>query len=123
MADPRPMPSLRGRRILVAEDDYITAHGLKAELEDAGAEVLGPAADLDGALSLLAAGPAPDAAILDIDLDGTMVFPLAEALRRGGIPFVFATGYDDWAIPARYAGLPRLEKPLDVRQLVRALAG
>ena len=50
-----------------------------------------------------------------------MVFPLADLLRERQIPFVFATGYDQWAIPEPYLRLARLDKPLDMRQVVRAL--
>ena len=105
----------------MVEDDYVTAEGMKAELEGLGAEVLGPVPDLAGALDQLASRPAPDGAILDIKLDGEMVFPLADLLGERHIPFVFATGYDQWAIPEPCLRLPRLDKPLDMRQVVRAL--
>ena len=111
------------RRVLVVEDDYITAFDLKAELETTGIEVLGPVPDLTDALDLMARGPAPDAAILDINLGGEMVFPLADRLRERRIPFVFATGYECSSIPEPYARHPCLEKPLDMRRLARALAG
>jgi CheY-like chemotaxis protein len=114
---------LRGRRILVAEDDYITAFDLKAELESKGAEVIGPVADLDSAMNLLASGAAPDGAILDINLGGQPVFPLADTLRERSIPVVFATGYEQEAIPALYADLPCFEKPVDMRRVAQALAG
>lgn len=78
----------------MVEDDYVTAEDMKAELEGLGAEVLGPVPDLAGALDQLASRPAPDDAILDINLGGEMVFPLADLLRERHIPFVFATGYD-----------------------------
>ena len=123
MPRPQPQSPLQGRRVLVVEDDYIMAEDLKAELEGIGAEVIGPVADLAGALDLLASGPLPDAAVLDINLGGEMVFPLADTLRDRGVPFVFATGYDEWSIPEAYAHLPRLEKPLDMRQVAQALAG
>lgn len=113
--------SLRGRRVLVVEDDYITAEDMKAELVTIGALVLGPVPDSAGALDLLASAPPPDVAILDVNLGGEMVFPLADRLRERGIPLVFATGYECSAIPEPYARHPRLEKPLDVRQVARAL--
>lgn len=113
--------SLRGRRVLVVEDDYITAEDMKAELESSGAKVLGPVPDLTGALDLLASAPPPDIAILDVNLSGEMVFPLADRLREQGIPIVFATGYECSAIPEPYARHPCLEKPLDVRQVAQVL--
>ena len=75
------------------------------------------------ALDLLAAGAPPDAAILDVNLGGEMVFPLAEALRDRGVPFMFATGYDSWALPPAYADVPRCEKPFDVGRCLRTLFG
>ena len=105
----------------MVEDDYVTAEDMKAELEGLGAEVLGPVPDLAGALDQLASRPAPEDAILDINLGGEMVFPLADLLRERHIPFVFATGYDQWAIPEPCLRLPRLDKPLDMRQVARAL--
>jgi hypothetical protein len=49
--------------------------------------------------------------VLDVNLRGDMVFPVADALRARGIPFAFATGYDGWALPERFADAPRVEKP------------
>ena len=118
-----PKDLLRGRRILVVEDDYITAYDLKAELESTGAEVIGPVANLEGAMELLTSGPTPDGAILDINLGGKPVFPLADTLRERRIPLVFTTGYDEDALPAAYAGLPCFEKPVDMRRVAQALAG
>ena len=105
----------------MVEDDYITAEDLKAELETTGAEVLGPVPDFEAALNLLASVPFPDVAILDVNLGGEMVFPLADRLRERGIPILFATGYECSAIPEPYACHPCLEKPLDVRQVAQAL--
>lgn len=122
--DETPAPSdLAGLRVLVVEDDYIMAEDLAAELAGHGAEVLGPASDIDGAMALLAAGPPPDAAVLDINLGGVMVFPLVDALEARRVPLLFATGYDAWSIPERYLRIPRLEKPVDVRRIAEALAG
>jgi CheY-like chemotaxis protein len=113
---------LRGRRVLLVENDYITAEDLKAELERLGVEVMGPAPDVASGMDLLASDAPPDAAILDINLSGEMVFPLADRLREQHIPFIFATGYDCSSLPEPYTRHPCHEKPLDMRQLVRALA-
>ena len=109
--------------VLVVEDDCLLGEDLRAELDTAGAEVLGPVRDLASALSLLARGPAPTAAILDVKLQGEWVYPLANALRMRGIPFVFATGYEASAIPAAYAAVPRCEKPYGAEQCLRLLFG
>ena len=64
--------------------------------------------DRVGAMGRLARTPRPDAAILDISLGGEMAFPLADLLQEKQIPVVFATGYDQEAIPETYGDLPRL---------------
>jgi CheY-like chemotaxis protein len=121
MLKSKPRGPLQGRRILVVEDDYVTAYDLKAELESTGAEVIGPAADIEGAMDLLASGPVPDGAVLDVNLGGEPVFPLADALRERSIRMVFTTGYDEDVLPAPYAGLPCFEKPVDMRRVAQAL--
>lgn len=112
---------LEGCRILVVEDEYLIADDMRGALLDAGAEVLGPVPTLDAAMSLVAAEPRLDAALLDINLGGTMVFDLADTLTSRSVPFVFATGYDDSAIPDRFADVPRLEKPVKPREVLAAL--
>lgn len=109
------------RRILLVEDDYLIAHDLACELQAAGVAVVGPVPDIQGAVDLLDAGPAPDAAILDINLGGVMVYPLADILRNLRIPFVFVTGYGTCTIPERYRCQPRLEKPVALRGVAEAL--
>lgn len=99
--------SLRDRRIVVVEDEYILAEDLRAELESQGADVLGLVASVADALELLGQGPPADMAILDINLLGEMVYPLANALRERGVPLLSATGYEARAIPEAYADLPR----------------
>jgi CheY-like chemotaxis protein len=108
--------SLRGRRVLVVEDEYLIAEDLREQLLSCGAEVLGPLACVADALALLEDGAAPCGAILDIGLvRDERVYPVADALRARGISFVFATGYDASAIPDAYADVPRTEKPVALR--------
>ncbi len=118
-----PWSSIRGRPVLVVEDEYMLAEDLREELEREGAEVLGPAPTVARALALLRAGPAPCLAILDINLQGEMAWPIADLLRQMGIPFLFATGYDIRAIPPAYADVPLTEKPVSVRRLASARRG
>lgn len=122
MPDAPLHPGLAGRRVLLVEDDYMIADVLCQELEGAGAEILGPVPDVQAALELLAAGGAIDAAVLDVNLGGEMVWPVADALLARGVPFVFATGYDRAAIPARYARVACCEKPVGPDAIARALA-
>jgi CheY-like chemotaxis protein len=113
VADARP---LLGLRVLVAEDDYLLASDLRDELEGQDARVLGPVPTAAEAFLRLGEGPRPDAAILNVNLGGEMAYPLADALRAQGIPFVFATGYDAWSIPDAYAEVTRFEKPVEAGQ-------
>jgi len=112
---------LRDRCILVVEDEYLIADDMRIALNDAGAKVLGPAPTVAAAMALLTAQPDLDGALLDVNLKGTMVFELADALVARAIPFVFATGYDETAIPDRFSSVPLMEKPLKTCNLISAL--
>jgi CheY-like chemotaxis protein len=115
--------ALRGRRVLVVEDDYYIAVDLARALEAAGAVVVGPCGRVAEALALIeSTGAGLDAATLDINLHDAVVYPVADALRARGVPFAFATGYDAMMVPPAYADVPRCEKPLDPAKLIRALA-
>lgn len=114
--------SVTGRRLLVVEDDFFIASDLASWLESKGAEVLGPAGSVNGALTLLQADTLPDAAVLDINLGDERVFPVADALQSAHVPFVFLSGYDRSIIPDIYKDAPCCTKPLDRPRLLRALA-
>ena len=109
------------RSILVVEDEYMLAQDLSRDLEAAGVRVLGPVASVPEALEIVDGAERVDAAVLDVNLAGTMVIPLAEVLRDRGVPFVFVTGYETWALPREFAQVPRCDKPLDAREVLRVL--
>ena len=113
--------SLEDCRILIAEDEYFLADELRTEFSRAGAIVLGPVGTVAAALDLIRSEPRIDAAILDLNLRGEMALPAAELLAERAVPFVFTTGYERSAIPARFAGIVRCEKPLDLRKVTRAI--
>ena len=115
--------TLAGRHILLVEDDFLIALDVTASLKAAGAQVVGPAASLAGALALAAKAEQLDGAILDINLRGEMVYPVADALRARSVPFVFVTGYDRASIPAPYADVPVCEKPFHLGRAVEAIFG
>ncbi len=111
-----------GRRILLVEDDFLVALGAADLLEGAGCEVVGPAASLAAALHLIQS-KSIDAAILDVNIAGQMVWPVAEELQRRGVPFLFLSAYPEAGIvPRLFAGTSRLEKPFDERELLHHLA-
>jgi CheY-like chemotaxis protein len=113
--------ALAGRRILVVEDEYLIADDLCEALSSAGAEIVGPIPTVSGAIACIAEDQRLDAAVLDVNLRGVMIFPVADALNARGIPFVFATGYDDAAIPERFADAQRLRKPAGTGSVAAAL--
>jgi CheY-like chemotaxis protein len=107
-------------RVLVVEDEYFLADDMAKALHKLGADVVGPAPSRDVALALLEAEPV-DLAVLDINLQGETVFPVAEALREQGVPFVFATVYQEASILPEYRDVPRWEKPFRPDDLAQAL--
>lgn len=112
---------LAARAILVAEDEYLPAMDLCRELKRLGAIIVGPAPSLERALDLIETTPRIDGAILDVSLGGEKIFPAAELLEQRGVPFLFSTGYDKCAIPARFSAVPRCEKPIGPDKLGSAL--
>jgi CheY-like chemotaxis protein len=108
-------------RIIVVEDSFPVADGLKFLLQTFGCTVAGMAGNVRSALDLVARS-AFDVALLDIDLRGEHVTPIAEAVRRRGKPLIFLTGYGDAEIlPAHLRALPRLEKPVEPTELLAAI--
>lgn len=123
-SDPRPsgqggLGSLKGRRVLIVEDAVLLALELETGLSDAGAVVIGPAYELEEAMALL--DQPIDAAVLDANLNGQSVMPVAQALAERGVPFVFATGYGDTGAALAGYNAPIVRKPYDVSQVAQAV--
>ena len=112
--------ALASRRVLVVEDEYFLADEMAQVLQELGAQVVGPVPTLEKALAVLA-GERVDVAVLDINLKGRTVYPVADKLREQGVSFVFATGYDQRSIPDAYKDVPRWEKPFRPKDLAKAL--
>lgn len=111
-----------GLRILVVEDEMMIALLLEDMLAALGHTVVGPVSRVDKALEM-AASEALDVAILDVNLNGKEVYPVAETLAARGIPFIFATGYDGEGMPMRFRDRPRLSKPFrrnTLRELIES---
>ena len=109
-----------GRRILIVEDAVLLALELEAGLTEAGAVVIGAAATVEEALRLV--DRAFDVAVLDANLNGVAVTPVAEALRARGKPFIFATGYGDAAPAPEGFDAPVVRKPYNIAQIAAAIA-
>ncbi|WEA26318.1 response regulator [Rhizobium binxianense] len=103
-------------RLLVVEDELLIAIELEDVLRALGCTVIGPVAKLVDAIEL-ASTESLDAAILDVTIRGGQVFPVAEILLERDIPFVFASGYGDWALPENMRDRPRLTKPFTTAEL------
>lgn len=100
-----------GRRVLIVEDESLVAMLLETILEDMGCVPVGPAATVDEGLQLVGGGDPLDAALLDVNVAGRQVFPIAEALKTAGVPFVFSTGYGEGGLPDEWRGQSTLQKP------------
>jgi CheY-like chemotaxis protein len=106
-------------KILVVEDEPLVAMALENLLVDSGCTVIGPASNLRQGMRLVGE-EAPDGAVLDVNLRGEMVFPLADALAAQSIPFAYVTGYGK-LLRACNHGRPVLQKPYSNQQLLNII--
>jgi CheY-like chemotaxis protein len=107
-------------RILVVEDEFLLAVSLEEDLRSLGYDVVGPFNSLEEA-SDASRRETFAAATLDVNLGGTMVYPLADELVARGVPVVFLSGYGFGLIPRRFSSQPQLGKPCDPAELDREL--
>lgn len=119
------MKTLSSLKVLVVEDEALVSMLVEDMLTDLGCTVVGPAAEIEEALRL--AGSADiDAALLDVNLGGRPIFPVADALKERGVPFAFASGYGEAGISDDHKGSAVLQKPFreaDLRRVLEALVG
>ena len=114
---------LLGLRLLVIEDETMIAIMLEDLLEELGCVVVEVAGTLSKGLALANdEGLELDGAILDVNLGGEKVYPVAERLSDRGVPFIFCTGYGMAGLAAKFAHIPTLAKPYEVEDLQGALA-
>ena len=112
---------LSARRVLLVEDEALVAMLLETILEDMGCVPVGPAGTVEEGLAMVA-DPAPlDAALLDVNLAGHQVFPIAEALKARSVPFVFSTGYGESGLPDEWRGHSTVQKPVTESAIRAAL--
>ena len=113
-------PQLNGLRVIVVEDETLLAMLLEDMLAELGCEVLWTAHRVGKALELVAQC-APDAAVLDVNIAGDPVYPVAQALVERDIPFVFATGYGTRGLDYSWRDRPIVQKPFQMEHLSRGL--
>ena len=111
---------LKGRKILLVEDEMMVAMLLEAVLEKEGCTVIS-VGHLEQA-TLFATERAIDAAVLDVNLHGKRSYPVADALTARGIPFVFSTGYGDVELLRLYPNRPAFAKPYKPEDLIATLS-
>ncbi|MHA6298083.1 response regulator [Devosia sp. CAU 1758] len=114
------MNELAGKRILVVEDEGVVALLIEDMLEDLGCEVIGSVATLSKAIEA-ATSQTFDLAMLDVNLDGQLVFPVAEVLQSRQLPFLFSTGYGRLGVPDKFKAYEVLNKPFAKEELERKL--
>jgi two-component sensor histidine kinase/ActR/RegA family two-component response regulator len=115
----RPSGIFNGARVLLVEDEPLVGMMMTEVLASLGLEVTGPIASLSGAMEF--ADRKFDAALLDVNLGGELVYPLADALTANGAQLIFLTGYEPASIAAPYRRWPILQKPIDSDRLKDAL--
>jgi PAS domain S-box-containing protein len=118
---PRDDTALRGKRVLLVEDEFFLRLELEEWLRSAGCAIIGPFSALEPARHLAARGEPIDLAILDANLNGQMVYPLADDLLARGVPVIFLTGYEKASLPARFRVVPQVSKPYDPAALIKEI--
>ena len=113
--------ALQGRRVLVIEDESLVAMLLETILSDMGCTVIGPESNVGDGLRVVTGETDLDAALLDVNVAGREVFPVAEALKARGVPFVFSTGYGEAGLPEHWRGNPTIQKPFTEGAIREAL--
>jgi CheY-like chemotaxis protein len=109
-------------RVLVVEDEYLIRMLLEDMLDELGYGVVAAVGTISEASQIARSGDF-NAAILDVNLDGQEIYPVADILTQRALPFVFVTGYGERSLPEPYRGRPALQKPFQAEQLKNTLAG
>jgi DNA-binding NtrC family response regulator len=110
---------LHGKKVLIVEDDYLTAQGLSDTIADYGFTVIGPVDTADLAVRLIGQQP-PDGALLDVRLREGSAVEVAKALQERGVPFVVMSGYAHDTLPSELKKAPFVAKPMSESELIDA---
>lgn len=113
--------NLPGKRVLIVEDNPALAYDINDSLAEYGAEVVGPALDLSTGLDL-ARHNKLDGAVLDIDLGGDYVWPLARELQGFKVPFVFVSAQCGDSLPEDFRNVICLDKPQPTQNILETLS-
>ena len=113
-------PLLDRLNVLIVEDEAIISFLIEDMLLELGCQSVTNVAGILEALSALDEGR-PDVAVLDVNLDGQEVYPVAERLKACGVPFVFTTGYGSDGLRPEWAHMPVVQKPFRADMLAKAL--
>jgi two-component SAPR family response regulator len=111
--------AMSGNRVMIVEDEALVAMALRESLDEMGFTVLGPFSRITEAMVALRNNEI-DAAVLDVNLGGELIYPLADVLAAGSVPFVFVTGYGAEEIERRFSSVPVLQKPIE-REALQAI--
>lgn len=107
-------------KVLVVEDEWYLAFDIESMLDSLGCDIVGPVASVSDALNIVET-EAFDCAILDMNVRGGYITPVADILMDRHVPILLATGYGDYALPSNLMSQARLAKPYTAEQLERAL--
>src|ERR1019366_8154708 len=111
----------QGLRVLLVEDDVMISLLFEDMLQEFGCEIVGPACDLKRAIDLAQGEASIDVAVLDVNLGGQVVFPVAEILAKRGVPILFATGLGADGLPVDWRGHQTIQKPMSMEQFAVSL--
>lgn len=112
--------SVKGQRIFIVEDETMIRMMVVEMLEELGHSIVAEVGSLDKALEL-ARTTDFDLAVLDVNLDGQVITPVAEVIKARALPIIFATGYGAWGVPDEFKNWPALQKPFELQALANAL--
>jgi CheY-like chemotaxis protein len=112
---------LRGLKVFVVEDESLVAMQLEDMLLDFGCDLVGIAMRVGRAMEMLATAETLDLAILDVNIGGDKVYPVAEALRTRGVPIIFATGYGRAGVEPDWQSYEILQKPYTAQEVAEKI--
>jgi DNA-binding LytR/AlgR family response regulator len=112
---------LRDKIILIVEDEYMLAVHVADFLQAEGARIVGPVGTVRAAMVLVEKGDRLDAAVLDVNIRGEPVYPVADALIAREVPILFVTGYEELLLQRPYQSIARCSKPYNRAAIIGVL--